>query len=136
MKTINIEVKSTKVVYEASDGLQFNDIEQCRRYENTFRCAMRSLINGLAIRQTTEYAFFNRGCDDNTVYLLHPKDMDELIRIKQYVASCDGNVDSVKEDFIGKDVVLTVTYGDEYAWAETLDSIVNRMMDFFKVDKK
>ena len=137
MQRKDIKVESTKTVWVAADGREFNNSDECIAYENSFRGAIRSMISQMAIKKMTEYSFFTTGCDDNTVYCLKPKDKDDILRIKQYIAACNADPNSVEDSDIGKELVLTVSYNDEYAWIQSLDSIIAGMRNaFVPVEKK
>lgn len=59
MKKITIE-KTTKVVmYQATDGTQFTTEEECRKYEESAKCALLTRYKPLVINSITENELFN-----------------------------------------------------------------------------
>ena len=64
MKRIEVKVETTKVVYEACDGIQFAAKEECAKYEESAKCALLSKYNKYVIRKTTECDLFDAGSED------------------------------------------------------------------------
>lgn len=64
MKRVEVTVETTKVVYEAYDGNQFADMEECSEYEESAKCALLSKYNKYIIRKTTECDLFYAGSED------------------------------------------------------------------------
>ena len=131
MKTKKVETTSFYEVYVAADGREFNDREACVQYEKTFKCAIRSMIAELAISKTTEYCMFEAGCDDNKAYALIPRNSEDILRLKQFMSACDSNPDQVTDDMIGKKVIVTCGYDEDWAEVRTLDSIIERIEKWF-----
>ena len=65
MKRIEVTVETTKVVYEACDGIQFAAKEECAKYEESAKCALLSKYNRYVVRKTNEYVLFDAGSEED-----------------------------------------------------------------------
>lgn len=86
MKTINKEIvtKSTKTVYVANDGTEFENAEECKKYEKSARGVLYAKYEPMVVKTSDEYEIFGVGCEDNTVEIVCVKtqeDADILLQI-------------------------------------------------------
>ena len=64
MKRVEVTVETTKIVYEAYDGSQFDSSDECTKYEESAKCALLSKYNKYVIRKTNEYVLFDAGSEE------------------------------------------------------------------------
>lgn len=132
MKQEQIEIKTLKTVFVAEDGTQFDEKGECEKYEKTFACAMRSHIQGIALRITAEDNIWNNGSCDNTVYSLIPHNEEDLLRIKQMVAGMGAHkstLDRITDEYIGKVVLIIAGYENDWVSVDTLERLVKDATD-------
>ena len=125
MKEIIKEVKNTYTVYQASDGTEFNSIEECKKYEDTAKCLLLTKYRPLVKKTVTEIDVFNTGSDEYMVDILQclrdEADIDVLIQLHRlYNSSRKINDDfynnlrsKLKKCFEDKDIIL-IGRGTEY----------------------
>lgn len=61
-KIIDKIIKET--VYVASDGTEFKDKEQCKKYEDSAKCALLSKYKPYVIKTVTEWDLFGVGSEE------------------------------------------------------------------------
>ena len=125
MKEIIKEVKNTYTVYQASDGTEFNSIEECKKYEDTAKCLLLTKYRPLVKKTVTEIDVFNTGSDEYMVDILQclrdEADIDVLIQLHRlYNSSRKINDDfynnlrsKLEKCFEDKDIIL-IGRGTEY----------------------
>lgn len=70
------EIQKTKehieyiTVYQANDGTEFQNREECEKYEQTASAVLRTRFLKLVIDKETEYNLFNVGNDEEILYLV------------------------------------------------------------------
>lgn len=126
METKTIEVKTEKQIYVAVDGTEFNDANECIRYEESALCVLKARLKKCLVKKTDEDAAFS-GDSDHECWILCPKDSEDIKNLLQLLAiygnTGEKNSDEL-EDQIGKIVYLSWNCDKDYAWIRTLDSIV------------
>lgn len=104
MEKITIE-KTTKIVmYQATDGTQFTTEEECRKYEESAKCALLTRYKPLVIGSITENNLFN-GCGSeeyeyDIVKINTEQDVETIIHLYMlyHRAECYRNSDvSIRE---------------------------------------
>lgn len=68
MKQVKTEKISYDIKWEAIDGTQFTNEEECRKYESSARMVLWKRFNDCVIHTDTEYDLLNVGSDECTVY--------------------------------------------------------------------
>lgn len=139
MKQKQIEVKSYKTVYEAVDGTEFENQEDCKRYDSSFAGVMRGKMKKFVIADGQEDIFFNCG-GEPTVLVCVPKNIKELDIIRQFLLANNNTRDQIEyitDDCVGRVIIVTISeYEDNVAWVDTLDKLVERLTNGkFKVVK-
>ena len=125
MKEITKEVKNTYTVYQASDGTEFNSVEECKKYEDTAKCLLLTKYKPLVKKTVSEYDVFNTGSDEYMMDILQclrdKTDIDILIQLHRlYNSGRKINDDfynnlrsRLEKCFEGKDIIL-IGRGTEY----------------------
>ena len=118
MKEITKEVKNTYTVYQASDGTEFNSVEECKKYEDTAKCLLLTKYRPLVKKTVSEIDVFNTGSDEYMVDILQclrdEADIDILIQLHRlYNSSRKINDDfynnlrsKLNKCFEDKDIIL------------------------------
>ena len=125
MKEITKEVKSTYIVYQASDGTEFNSKEECKKYEDTAKCLLLTKYKPLVKKTVTEFDIFNTGSDEYMIDIIQclrdEADIDVLIQLHRLYNSSRSNNDDfynnlrsrLEKCFENKDIIL-IGRGTEY----------------------
>lgn len=125
MKEITKEVKNTYTVYQASDGTEFNSVEECKKYEDTVKCLLLTKYKPLVKKTVSEYDVFNTGNDEYMMDILQclrdEADIDVLIQLHRlYNSGRKINDDfynnlrsRLEKCFENKDIIL-IGRGTEY----------------------
>lgn len=101
MREINQEVKTYVKKYVAIDGTEFNDREECIKYENSAKVILKSKFLKLVVKETDAWNLLY-GNQDTIVYYIQfreEKDIDTLI---QYMCMVDGWLANVSQSEIDK----------------------------------
>lgn len=68
MQVIKKEKTTTYEVYSAMDGTEFNNIEECRKYENSAKCVLLAKYHEFCdVTTSNEEEIFYFGCCDNII---------------------------------------------------------------------
>lgn len=78
MKEVYVEEVKKVFKYEAIDGTLFNSKEECIKYENSAKVAVKALYKKLIIKSIAETELFSVGSDDNTLELVKVKTQEDI----------------------------------------------------------
>lgn len=78
MKEVYVEEVKKVFKYEAIDGTLFNSKEECIKYENSAKTAVKALYKKLIIKSIAETELFSVGSDDNTLELVKVKTQEDI----------------------------------------------------------
>jgi hypothetical protein len=84
MKEKNIDKIIKETVYVASDGTEFRDKEQCKKYEDSAKCVLMARYTPDVIKTISEEDLFMCGSYDykyDLFYLKHNWQIDVLIQL-------------------------------------------------------
>lgn len=87
MKEIHKTTEVKELFYEAIDGTTFKDKKECEKYEESAKCALLVKYKPLIVKETTEYALYETGNDDDSIDIVKLKskeDIDTLIQLYFY----------------------------------------------------
>lgn len=141
MTTITKEKTITYEEYQAPDGTIFKTRDECERYEKSYRCSIKTMMQKIPMTTISApdcgipYSY-----EDQLCYAIKMRNMNDLMVTRAWFAECfnDNNVDLTQDD-IGKIVYILV--GECEDWAsiyrpeELLNSItktMNAVMTYFK----
>lgn len=129
METKQIEVKSVKTVYVAVDGTEFNDKEECRKYDESAIGVLKGRVKKLAVKVTNEDDLLHSGGSDNESWVIIPKSADEVALIRQLLLVMGLKMEHTEEleSQIGKVIWLTQNYDQDYMWFDTLEALTKRV---------
>lgn len=118
------ELKTTKTievtVYEATDGTQFDNKDECLEYEKTANKIIQQHFKELVINEIEGCQLTNWGndfmlaCVDECWYyaLIEIKDYQDLLAAQMYQQTCGGsNGKEFTRDMIGKKIVVGIGEG-------------------------
>lgn len=87
MKEIIKEKKSTYTIYQAIDGTEFSNKEECQKYEDTAECVLLTRYKSLVKKTVSEDYIFNTGNSEYNIdvlqYLSSESDIDILIQLNK-----------------------------------------------------
>lgn len=126
-----VEIKKVKEIveyaYEAGDGTQFKSSDECEKYEQTYKCVIRSRFN--EVKKSSFVANSKLGFVGTTDfveedYLFTPKIEAEIFSVNMYVKydfgdNFSGNFSSMK---VGRTYVIQFT--DSWAYCYDLEERV------------
>lgn len=90
MKEIVKQENVNKTVYQATDGTEFINKEECKKYEDTAIACINARYRKLVVHTSDEYTLFNAGCEDNiieVVKLQSGRDVDVVFQVWAYYNS-------------------------------------------------
>ena len=70
MKEIKKTIESYKYLYVAIDGTEFEDKEECRKYEQSAIGVLMAKFLPLVLKQKTEFQIFGAGSDDSMISIV------------------------------------------------------------------
>lgn len=124
METRQIEMKSYKTVYVAVDGTEFEDRNECERYDKSAMGVVKGRVKKLAVKVTDGWTAVG-GDSDHEVWIVVPKTPEDVSSIRQLLVLYENtNPSDELEEQIGKPVFLIWNYDRAYMWFKTLESIV------------
>lgn len=85
MKEVVKEVIKREIIWEASDGTQFNSKEECQKYENTANCVIRTRYSPLVVKSLREEELLINGCYDTIIEVIK---LDDSSDINTVLAMC------------------------------------------------
>lgn len=150
MKTIREEVKRVEVItkYEAVDGTVFTTEEECKKYEETAKCAINWKISNSFGRKVNSYGLIDGSfnmwdlpyvgsmCGDDTLFGLEIKNTQDLEALIMYL-KCNTSIsdeliaEEITPDLIGKKVIINEAYDDENLQVIEKDKFFEALDKFF-----
>lgn len=120
MKEIKIEETVYRYKYEACDGTQFDDKEECIKYDKTMIGIIRSRLKKMCVNDGSEEDFLFCGSCDNEAMICVPKNEKDVDTLKQAILAYGGSqqqIDAmVKDDYINTPVVVIIGYDGCGCW--------------------
>ena len=128
---------SYKTVYVAADGTEFDDRDECAKYDKSAVGVLKGRVKAMAIKDANEEDIFNCGNSENRVLVCIPKNQADIDDIKQLIFATGGNASYAdKVDGCINKVVLVFFCYDDYIYIDTLDDVVFRATDGkYKLEK-
>lgn len=124
METKQIEMKSIKTVYVAVDGTEFDDKEQCEKYDKSALGIIKGRVNKLAVKITNAWDAVG-GDEEHELWIVVPKKAEDVVAIGQLLSFYGNKQDTGElDEQIGKPIFLIWDYDQDYIWFRTLESIV------------
>lgn len=137
MEERKVELLSYKTVYVAADGTEFDDPNECAKYDKSAVGVLKGRVKAMAIKDTNEEDIFSCGSSENRVLVCVPKNQEDIDTIKQLIFATGGNksyADKV-DGYINKVVLVFFCY-DDYIYVDTVDNVVLRATDGkYKLEK-
>lgn len=120
METKIKEVIETKTyeLYIASDGTEFTNKEECKRYEDTAKCVLLSKYKNWVIKSTNEWEIFDAGCEETYIDIIRVSEdkIDTILQLTKLLGYT--NEERLQKDrarlesFIGE--LVLIGRGDSY----------------------
>lgn len=132
MQVIKKEKITTYEVYSAMDGTVFNNIEECRKYENTAKCVLLTRYQEYCdVTTSNEEEIFYFGCCDNTIDIVKMNNPEAVNVILQLISlynphsrkeELDGRLKLLREYYEkGSTFFISRGYDDNEFWLLTYD---------------
>lgn len=140
METKTIDIVTKRNVYVAYDGTEFDNGDECHKYENTAVGALMAQIKPLAVNSMTEYDFFGMYCGSEEYDYYIVKAVDEAAKPLLRLADLtQRNVSTVERAIVnGEHVIVCQSKYDRYDVCPIADTLENfiRNLESFKVRKE
>lgn len=118
------EIKETREVvvkteYIAIDGTVFRTKEECEQWEKSYKCTLTCSMKKIPHIETNgEDAYLQcSNCDEN-VWVLKPRNFEDIKVINAYTEHCCGCNANLTQDDIG--TLLALNFGYDYDWCDVL----------------
>lgn len=140
MKQIEKTRTITEIKYQAIDGTEFDNRDECIKYDNTALAIMMSRYKPLVIKSISEWELFGAGCDDSTcdiVKLNEDSDVDILMFLIAYSNShyTDTRLRDIEEKVltaVGNNDKIIIYRGynnEDFRLCNTVLGAVNSILD-------
>ena len=144
MKQIEKTRTITEIKYQAIDGTEFDDKNECIKYDNTALAVMMARYKSLVITSMTEWDLFGVGCDDNIcdiVKLTKDSDISTIMWLLAYYHSYPSEklqeLEKKMMNTIESNDVVIVNRGyspDEFWICDTALGLINKITSKCKIN--
>lgn len=121
------EIKETKEVvirteYVAVDGTVFRTKEECEKWEKSYECTLTQSIKAIPHIETNgEDAYLQCGNMDDEVWIVKPRDFEDIKVINAYTETCACKNAGLTQDDIGKTIALNFGYDHDWCGVYRLE---------------
>lgn len=147
---IKREVTDIHTYYEAADGTRFENQEECKKYEETAKCIIRSKAMKLVVAKNKNAWKLMGGSDDDTVTAFKMEKLEDLDTTKLFwLMECPWyNSEGRKELREQKLSIMDTAYqngdillfgqscDDDYYFINSRQNIIDNLMNLDKEEKK
>ena len=133
MKVIQKKKETEYSVYQATDGTEFNDCDECEKYENSARGVLLAELKECEINRGTEYDLLSTGSSDWEIRLVVPRGIQDLRNINYLYrlclssSQCDDKL-YVGDSDINKIIMIFVSQYDNCIYFKKLDDMLNSLI--------
>lgn len=123
-----------EISYEAWDGETFSKPEDCIEYENNARGVIAKKVQDFQVTKGSEYDLFfpfGVGSDDYAMEIYKPTSTKDIDNLNQYMNMFDPSTALVREEYIGKVLILRFNYDKDWVRAQTLDEMIEEFRKNF-----
>ena len=131
MKTITKE--ETKVVktevYVSADGKEFNNKEDCLKWENSYVGTLNASWKELPKKEVNTCDFgIPWSSDDHNAYVVTPKNLDEITFINAYINCTTGyDYNPLNTTMVNKALLLNFGYDHDYCDVYVLEELLAKL---------
>lgn len=140
MKEVVTEKIEKIIMYEAPDGTQFKNKEECKKYEDSLLGILKAKYAKIKLKTYSEYDLFGVGQEDgyiDIVKLTSKEDIDTILHLCQYYGykseeSINRNLKFLEKAYKENDYVLMWSgddYSDYYNVLGVFGDILNNIKD-------
>lgn len=129
-----IQINQTQIEYEAFDGTTFKDEVQCKKYENSAECVIRSRCLSHCVNTTLFGEDFIDLCNEGHVYGIYidsKETLDHIIMFFNYYQNTTC-VKKLTDDMIGKKIIIASNDENDYFWMYEYEKIINSFKSLFE----
>lgn len=143
MKLITKQKPCTYTIYQAVDGTEFENMEECQKYESSAKGVLRGKFMQLVVDKSNEYELFNGDGELEVLAISIPneKDKDVILQLLflEYpflMEENNSNIRKLYEDYTeqvyrSKDVLLMrMNYKNEVYMIGPRRDYINKLTDF------
>lgn len=103
---------TSKEVWIAKDGTEFNEEQKCKDYEQSLECTINAAWNKIPKTEIYYDELFWSGCDEDCLMIIKPRNMED---VKIVNMKCNlKEADCLTQDDIGKEITFQTYYDGEY----------------------
>ena len=132
METKQVDIITKRNVYVAFDGAEFDNADECHKYENTAVGALMAQVKPLAVNAMTEYDFFGMYCgsEEYDYYIVKATGaaVEPLRRLADITKRNAGTVERAIEN--GEHVIVGQSSYYRYDACVLLDTLENFIRNF------
>ena len=134
MKKVEKEIQKTEkiITYVSDDGLEFVSEENCREWENSYRCTLRKALKEIPHIETNgDDSYIQGGKYDDYVWVFKPRNFEDIKVINAYTETFTGTSADLTQDDIG--VLLMINFGYDYDWCDVyrVDNYLKKIQNTF-----
>ena len=137
---ITKEVTELVVTFVASDGKVFKNEEDCKKYEESYVCTLKTCFKKIPhLEKAASSLYMQYGNEEDEAYMLIPRNIEDIYAINRVLDYCDGIYGAIgqtsgrlTQDDIGKTILINFGYeGMESGWYTMLrkDEYLKRISD-------
>ena len=110
-------------VYKTSDGEMFTDKKTAEEHEKSYRCVIKGMFKKIPHSTTTPYSWMDYGNDYDCIYVMCPRDLNDVKIINEYwmTINCDTSHSILDSSVIGKPILLME--GECQDWLQYLGTV-------------
>ena len=137
---ITKEVTELVVTFVASDGKVFKNEEDCKKYEESYVCTLKTCFKKIPhLEKAASSLYMQYGNEEDEAYMLIPRNIEDIYAINRVLDYCDGiygtcgsTGNRLTQDDIEKTILINFGYeGIESGWYTMLrkDEYIKRLTD-------
>lgn len=120
---ITKEVTETIVTFIASDGKEFKNEEDCKKYEESYVCTIKTCFKKIPhLEKAASSLYMQYGDAEDKAYMLIPRNIEDVCAVNRILDYCDGiygliGKTRLTQDDINKTILINFGYeGMESGW--------------------
>lgn len=110
-KEVERKIVEKVVTFEASDGTSFDNVDDCRKYENSYFCSVKTCFLQVPHIKMERFAGIQFENEDDEIIAVRPRNLDDIHAINVFIDSMNyGPRNKVTQDDVGKTLLFNFGY--------------------------
>ena len=132
MKKIEKTITTSKTIYQAIDGAQFESEQSCKDWESRLQCTINAAWNKIPKTEIPFCDLFWSGCDDDILVIVKPRDIEDVKIINM---QCNlSEKECLTQEDIGREITF-IDYCGDYCKQNTPTPFKDMLADIDKCKK-